>query len=156
MRRLAIGSLSALVGLVLIGMLAPACMTPGARAKEVREGLIGMKALEIRRCLGDPTELEWDDETEVMIWSWVPPLSLERQEEERQRELEPYIPDAMRNRTPAEEREDRWRYEPFCELRITLQKKRVTEAVADGRAENGLRLDDQCMVKASRCLPEPQ
>ena len=148
------GSRAALACLALIALSAQACVTPGTRAREVREGLLGMKALEIRRCLGDPSELEWDDTTEVMIYSWTPPLSLERQEEERRKEMEPYIPDAMRQKSPEEERRERWRYESFCELRITLEKKRVTEVESDGRSESGLRLDDRCMVKASRCLPE--
>ena len=144
----------ALLGLAIIAASSAACTTPATRAREVKEGLIGMKAVEIRHCMGDPTSLDWDDTSEVMVYSWVPPLSLERQEEERRREMEPYIPDALRNRTPEEERRERFRWEAFCELKVTLEKKRVAAVEADGRSERGLRLDDQCMIKAKRCLPE--
>ena len=143
-------------GVVLLigGLIAQGCTTTRARALEVEEGLIGLKATEIRSCMGDPSNLEWDDETEVMVYNWEPPLSLERMEEERRREHEPYIPGPLRDRTPEEEREERWRWDAFCELRVTLQDKRVVAVESDGRNERGLALDDQCMIKARRCLPE--
>ena len=148
------GLIATVASLSLVGLIAQGCTTPSARAKEVREGLIGMKAIEIRSCMGDPSNLEWNDETETMVYSWVPPLSLERQEEERRKELEPYIPESMRDQTPEEERRERWRWEAFCELRVTLEGKRVVQVEADGRSERGLRLDDQCLIKAQRCLPQ--
>ena len=148
-------SKAALIGALLL-VAGVACETTAQRARAVEEGLLKLDAQDVRHCLGDPANLQWNDEVEVMVYRWIPARTVDEQLEAEQEALRPEMPDALEDRhmSDREKRRERWEYEPFCELKFAIVDKQVIDVEADGRDKRGLRLDDHCMSRARRCVPE--
>lgn len=134
---------------------APACAGGYAReVDETRAGLLGLSGLDLRECLGVPSEFEIDGD-------------VERQSYRFERDDEPAISlgtaasgGGMHGlHLPSERGYDPAARPPdaagpsWCQLDFELTKGRVTKVAAQGRTSEGMIADSRCLLSARRCLP---
>jgi len=136
-------------------LCAAACAGSYSReAEETRAGLLGLGGLDLRECLGVPTEFEIDGDVERQSYRF-------RNDEEPSISLGTAASDGgMRGLHLPGERG----YEPdvlphggavtpWCQLDFELTEGRVTKVAAQGRTSWGTVADESCLLRARDCLP---
>ena len=123
--------------------------------EETRSGLMGLSGLELRACLGVPTDFEVEGDVEKQGY-----LFEIRDEDDAGFEAG-RIGASMGGAAFPGERS----YEPrgfplddgpppFCRLDFELTKGRVTHVAAQGRTREGMNADATCLMRAQECLPQ--
>lgn len=120
---------------------------------ETRSGLMGLSGLELRECLGVPTDFEVEGDVEKQGYLFEirderdagfetgrieagiggPGFPGERSYEPRGFPLDDGPP-------------------PFCRLDFELTKGRVTHVDAQGRTREGMNADASCLMRAQECV----
>jgi hypothetical protein len=112
--------------------------------EETRLGLVGLRARELRRCLGAPTQVDVVGELEQQSYR------IERWEESEFSSSDPWDqrpgPGAVRPATRGD-------YPSFCQLDFELRGGVVAAVRAQGRDMQGMNADAACMLEARRCIP---
>jgi hypothetical protein len=138
-----------------IALSAAACATYGQEVARIRQGLMGLRALDLRGCLPDPAEIRPEGETEVAIYRWE---FQPRDRDMGSRFDEPPDvgdPDLTRERRRFLERGERPRHLAYCQMTFTLRDGRVAALEVDGRDLSGLNAESDCLMQTRECLPKP-
>ena len=142
-------------GLILTSLALGCASSLGVVASQVRSGILGTPALQIRQCLGVPDEFDLVDDSE--LWFMARPLthktsSLDlgpRAESSHEHEGE-RDPDALVRflQNPRLEK-----IPPgYCRLSFEVANKRIIAFDAKGRDRDGLNANARCALLARRCL----
>ena len=133
-------------GLALFG-----CVSYGQHADRVREQLVGLPARHLNQCIGAPVSVDPDGEVEYLTFRWQ--LTVARNGQATVRPIGPE--EFRRRRSPSLRRGDPSRFpdEGYCELVFELRDRTVRAVRVEGRTQNGLNADAQCILLAERCLP---
>jgi hypothetical protein len=138
-------------------LLLAGCTTYGSEVERIRQGLIGMKARSLSRCLPVPAEVQPAGGVEVVIYRW----NLEPGEE--------LYPVAGGPRGPADpvRTESRQRREEsdflltgerpdetgYCEISVEVADGVIQAVRVEGRESSGLNRDAACVMEARACVP---
>jgi len=123
--------------------------------EETRSGLLGLTGLELRECLGVPTDFAVDGDVETQGYHF-------EIEDERAAGFEVGRIDAGVHGVhfPGERGYEPRGFPlddgppPFCQLDFELKKGRVTHVAAQGRTREGMNADSSCLLRAQACLPQ--
>jgi hypothetical protein len=144
-----------LFALVAAALGAGACVTYGQEVARIRQGLLGLRALDLRGCLPVPSEVKPQGETEIAIYRWE---FTPRQEAVRRSSLDepPDVgdPDLIRERRRFLERGERPRHMAYCQLSFELRGGRVQSLEVEGRDLSGLNAESDCLMQMRDCVPE--
>jgi hypothetical protein len=143
-------------GLLALGAAAlgaAACVTYGQEVARIRQGLLGLRALDLRECLPVPSEVRPEGETEIAIYRWeftpreerVRPSVFDEPEELSD-------PERTRERRRFLETGERPRYVAYCELSFELRGGRVQGLEVDGRDRSGLNAESDCIMQTRDCV----
>jgi len=137
-----------------IAALSTACATYGQEVVRIRQGLLGLRALDLRGCLPDPAEVHPEGETEVAIYRWEFEPRHQRKPSHFDEAPDVGDPDLRRERRRFLERGERPRHLAWCQLSFTLRGGRVAALEVDGRDPSGLNAESECLMQTRKCLPE--
>jgi hypothetical protein len=141
------------LGTAVLG--AAACMTYGQEVERIRQGLLALRALDLRECLPVPSQVEPRGETEVAIYRWE---FTPRDEPVRRGafdDVDPTTdPELTRERRRFLESGVRPRNMAFCELSFELRGGRVQSLEVEGRDRRGLNADSDCLMQTRNCVPD--
>jgi hypothetical protein len=150
------GRLAAMRGLVAFGTAAlgaAACMTYGQEVARIRQGLVGLRALDLRGCLPVPAEVRPEGETEIAIYRWEFTPREERVRPSVFEEPEDISdPELTRERRRFLETGERPRHMAYCELSFELRGGQVQALEVDGRDRNGLNAESDCIMQTRDCI----
>jgi len=118
--------------------------------EETRAGLVGKTGRELRECLGVPTDFDRDGDVEVLTYRW---------DDKPKPRPDTTIGDGgivigrggAGGGDPLGFPRDLGQ-RAFCQLQFQLSKSGVTKVTAVGRDEDGLRADDECLMRARHCV----
>ena len=133
---------------ILVVQLCACASRPDPRVEKARESLIGVRAKRLQKCLGPPTEVAIDGDTERLIF-----VVTERKRDPRPSEQPSARPDLFEpgtrrpNRTTNVPNPDR----AVCELTFEVTKGRVSKVEVSGRRSDGLK-DNSCLSDHQICL----
>jgi hypothetical protein len=141
------------LGTAVLG--AAACMTYGQEVERIRQGLLSLRALDLRECLPVPSEVDPRGETEVAIYRWE---FTPRDEPVRRGAFDDVEqtsdPELTRERRRFFESGVRPRNMAYCQLSFELRDGRVHGLEVEGRDRRGLNADSDCLMQTRSCVPE--
>ena len=123
--------------------------------EETRTGLLGLSGLELRKCLGVPTDFSVDGDVETQGYHF------ELDDHEAGFEAGRLDADLGGMPTPGGRGYERRGFPfddgppPYCQLDFELTKGKVSQVSAQGRTREGLNADATCMLRAQACVPQP-
>jgi hypothetical protein len=145
------------LALAIAGLGAVACATYGQEVTRIRQGLIGLPALDLRTCLPDPSEIRPDGDTETAIYRWEFKPREDRSHYSKFEEpRDESDPDLTRERRRFLEAGERPRHLAYCQLSFRLRGGRVEAVEVEGRDRNGLNAQSDCIMQTHSCIPEPK
>jgi hypothetical protein len=133
-----------------------ACATYGQEVARIRQGMLGLRALDLRRCLPDPAEIRPEGDTEIAIYRWE--FTPRNRHVASNFDEPPDVgdPDLTRERRRFLESGERPRHLAYCQMSFTLRGGRVAALEVDGRDLAGLNAESDCLMQTRDCLPQPQ
>jgi hypothetical protein len=143
-----------LLALAAAALGAAACMTYGQEVARIRQGLLSLRALDLRECLPVPSEVRPQGETEIAIYRWefTPREDHARHSvfDESESVSEPEL---TRERRRFLESGVRPRYMAYCQLSFELRGGRVQSLEVEGRDRGGLNAESDCLMQTRDCVP---
>lgn len=161
------------IGGVLVALVA--CSSFGTTSARLKEKLVGVTGLELRQCIGVPTDTSVDGESEFLTYRFAveddEPLDADTEDRLRQSRRGRVNPvdgvpsgtdsvDPLDPNSPTiedEMRANRRRGRPklgYCELVFEMRDGGVHGVEAEGRSADGLNRDIDCLVRTRRCIPK--
>lgn len=129
-------------------------MSASRELDETRAGLLGLSGLDLRECLGVPSEFEiegdverqsyrfeHDDEPAISLGTATSGGGMSELHLPSERGYDPLV-------LPPDSSVPSW-----CRLEFELTRGRVTKVEARGRTSEGMVADSRCLLAARRCLP---
>jgi hypothetical protein len=133
-----------------------ACMTYGQEVARIRQGLLGLRALDLRECLPVPSEVKPQGATEIAIYRWEFTPRTERARASAFDEPpDPGDPDLSRERRRFLESGERPRHMAYCQLSFELRDGRVQSLAVEGRDRSGLNAESDCIMQSRDCVAPP-
>ena len=151
---------AAMRGLCALGAAAlgaAACVTYGQEVARIRQGLLGLRALDLRACLPVPSEVKPQGETEIAIYRWeFTPRNDHTRPSAFDEEPDLGDPDLSRERRRFLESGERPRHMAYCQLSFELRGGRVQSLEVEGRDRSGLNAESDCIMQSKDCVGPPQ
>lgn len=119
-----------------------------------RAGLVGLSGLELRKCLGVPTDFNVDGDVETQGYHF------ELDDDEAGFEAGRLDADLGGMQLPGGRGYEPRGFPfddgppPYCQLDFELVKGKVTQVSAQGRTREGLNADTTCLLRAQACVPQ--
>lgn len=116
------------------------------QAETVKERLIGIPGRSLRGCIGAPTDVRIEGDTEYLIYRWLLDSREEPARQTTREEMEEMREKSLSARSVGPR-------PGTCELVFEVREGRVSDVAADGRTAAGLNWNAGCALLARRCLP---
>lgn len=159
------------IGGVLVALVA--CSSFGTTSARLKEKLVGVTGLELRQCIGVPTDTSMDGASEFLTYRFAVederPLDADTEDRLRRRgrvnpvdgvpsgtdSIDPLDPNSptIEDEMRAERRRGRPKL-GYCELVFEMRDGAVRGVEAEGRSADGLNRDIDCLVRTRRCIPK--
>jgi hypothetical protein len=149
-----------------------ACSSFGTTSARLKQKLVGVTGLELRQCIGVPTDTSEDGASEFLTYRFAVederPLDADSEERLRRRGrpitgaedtpsgVDGYDPLDPNSPTIEDEMRSRRRGRPklgYCELVFEMREGAVHGVEAEGRSSEGLNRDIDCLSRMRRCIP---
>jgi hypothetical protein len=150
-----------------------ACSAFGTTSARLKQKLVGVTGLELRQCIGVPTDTSQDGASEFLTYRFAVederPLDADTEEKLRRRGrggvyggdevpsgVDGYDPLDPNSPTIEDEMRSRRRGRPklgYCELVFEMREGAVHGVEAEGRSSEGLNRDIDCLSRMRRCIP---